>query len=135
MIGVKITKRATLELDALARTFGEERLLREALVEASKPILDAARANIPKKSGLTAGQIKIDDTIPSEAGVVKITVGIPSSKEAGKGSRAFIGRFLEYGTSKMRAQPWLRPANDVHGGEALVRRVIAFLSSRLQRAA
>jgi HK97 gp10 family phage protein len=32
---------------------------------------------------------------------------------------AFYGRFLEFGTAKMAARPFLRPAFDARSGEAL----------------
>lgn len=129
MIGVKVTRNVG-GLEALERTFADERLLKKVMVEEAGPIVDEARRRIPKNTGKTAAEIGIDDKVPSAAGLTTIHVGIPAGSP-----RAFIGRFLEFGTSKMRAQPWLRPANDAQGGEAFTRRVIAKLIGLVRGAA
>ncbi len=137
MINVKVHKGgAVAALDDLARTLGNARHVTEAIVEAAQPIAAAAREEIPRG---TVGSIRTGDQITvwterSEFSA-SVFVGIPGPDVAGKASRSFIGRFLEFGTSKMRAQPWLRPAVDREGGAAFLQRLAAILRAGMKRAA
>jgi len=66
-------------------------------------VASQARAKAPKRSGLLASEIAGEVSI--EKGVVIGRVGV-IKRRAG----AFYWRFIERGTSKMAAHPFLRPA-------------------------
>jgi HK97 gp10 family phage protein len=136
-MGVKVTRgKAVAVFTALERALQDERGLAEAMLTAAQPVAAAARDNIQKLTGQTADQVTA--WIPEEkreAGKVRVLVGIKGPDVLGKESRSFIGRFLEFGTSKMRAFPWLRPATDAQGGASFVARLIAAWKPKLQRAA
>jgi HK97 gp10 family phage protein len=135
--GVKVTKgNALAHFEAIARTLQDERMVAAAMLEAAQPVAAEARSNIQKLTGQTADQVTA--WIPEgkrEIGKVTVLVGIQGPDVLGKESRSFIGRFLEFGTSKMRAYPWLRPARDSHGGAAFVARLKALLFGQMQKAA
>lgn len=137
MFGVKVTntKQATVAFDAIARVFEDEDLLSDAMIEAAEPVAAAMRNNIRKRSGKTAGQITVWRDKGTEAGRVRVLVGVPGPSILGKISRSFIARFLEFGVSGRAAHPWARPAHDAEGGERFTARLVAILRSRLGKAA
>ncbi|SAK63582.1 hypothetical protein AWB80_02885 [Caballeronia pedi] len=120
------------ELDEFLATLPEEvqkSMLTSSLRVAAKPILDQAMLNVlmnfgghPRSSGvlfshITRGKVK------RTGYAARIDVKLKRrSKSPGKvnaringvrkpyGDDPFYGRFLEFGTSKMEAKPWLRPA-------------------------
>ena len=63
-----------------------------------------------------------------ESGATKATYRISWNKK-----RAFYGQFVEYGTSKMLAQPFLRPAYDAKLAEA-VQAVRSRMADEVKRA-
>jgi HK97 gp10 family phage protein len=138
VITVKIHKGgAVAALDDIARTLGNERTVTEAIIEAAQPIAAAAKAEIPRG---VVGPIRSADQITvwtekGKLGFSSVFVGIPGPDVLGKASRAFIGRFLEFGTSKMKAHPWLRPAVDREGGASFMQRLAAILTRGMKRAA
>ncbi len=71
---------------------------------------DRARAKVPVRSGLTKSDI--DYEVDARALVVEGRIGIPKGK-----GHAFYGYFVEVGTSKMGARPFLRPAVSENGAE------------------
>ena len=85
--------------------------MKKALVAASKPIVDYAVGGAPVASGALASTIK--------------AVPMPSTSVAHERVRIqphpklWYGRFQEYGTSKMAAHPFLRPALDAGKDEAI----------------
>ncbi|OWQ56401.1 hypothetical protein CEE60_02700 [Stenotrophomonas maltophilia] len=106
-------------------------------------IRDDARRRAPKASGLMASQIvtrRANARNRTRAGVGKggeyFTVGVKSGRRrkyantkrnqrrgrAGKSyvdrGWAYYWRFLEFGTKKLRAQPFLTPAGEAKGPEA-----------------
>jgi HK97 gp10 family phage protein len=120
------------ELDAFLATLPEEvqrSMLSGALRDAAQPILTQAIVNVhnlfsgkPRSSGVLASHItrsKYKRT--ALAARVNVTLKRPrgaASKAPQRingvwkpyGEDPFYGRFLEFGTSKMRARSWLRPA-------------------------
>lgn len=114
--------------------------VRRALAKAANIIKDAAIARAPVRSGNLQEHIAIlRDRRPAAAGASeRYMVGIRggsrttyanSAKNRRKGlagktyekqGPAFYGRFLELGTSKMRPQPFLRPAFNENAQEAIV---------------
>lgn len=71
----------------------------EALQEAAKVMQQATESGAPVRTGNLKGRIQISDV---ENGEIQVYVD-----QQGK---AYYGYFLEYGTSKMRAQPFMGPA-------------------------
>ena len=101
---------------------------REALVEATaagtKVIIDGAQRRAPKDTGKGAESIHASVTERSRFGVTQ-TIG-PSKN-------AFYMRFVEFGTVKMTARPFLRPALDEER-DATIREVGRKLWERILRA-
>lgn len=84
-------------------------VLSDALQAAAKIIQESASQKAPRRTGTLASNI--------EVGKVNLTASggeIP----VGPNKKAFYGMFVEVGTSKMRAQPYLRPAIDESKGAA-----------------
>jgi len=113
-------------LDSLVAQFEDVQTMNRVAMEAAGPLADAAREIIHKKTGRTAAQIAIVDDQAASPGTFRVFVLV-------KGNRAFIGALLEgeFGSSKRKAYPWLRPANDREGGERLMSRFATILSGRL----
>jgi len=91
-----------------------KRIENKALLAAAKPILDAAVANAPVKSGKGQAGLKIG-RIKSKGDTKTVLIGI------GKGdiSEIFYMKFHEFGTSKMPAHPFLQPAYESKKAEAI----------------
>ena len=77
--------------------------LEEAVLEALDPIRAAAVANAPRDTGELARSINVQITSKSADFI-----------EAEVGSSAFYASFIELGTAKAAAQPFLRPATDAN---------------------
>ena len=77
------------------------RALRKGMRQGANVIRDDARARAPKKSGLLKRSIRTRER-RGDVGNIRFDIEVRQ--------RAFYGRFLEYGTSKMSAKPFLRPA-------------------------
>jgi HK97 gp10 family phage protein len=127
------------KLDLLPDRIGRNAMKR-ALRKGAKPIRDAARANAkqlddPETSESIAKNITVQSANrrreKTEGGPV-MRVGVLGGardmrahgefKGAGKGNPGgdtFYWRFLEFGTSKMAAHPFMRPAMASAGGAAM----------------
>lgn len=83
------------------------RLENKALKNAAEPVLEDARATnaFNDKSGKLRKGLKISN-IKKKDGVKYVLVGVDKSDN----SKIFYGKFLEFGTSKMAARPFLQPA-------------------------
>lgn len=92
-----------------AEILEDEGAIRDVAHAALRPVADQMYADIHKRSGDTADDIRIGDE-PSGPGIIRVGVGF--------GKRGHIARFLEYGTAHMRAYPFVRPAYDSIGGAA-----------------
>lgn len=79
--------------------------LKAALRIAGKPVVKAARAKAPKDTGAMAKSIKLR---------VMTRTRVPAAVSIGPDSDHYYGMFLERGTSKIAAKPFLRPAWDAH---------------------
>lgn len=131
----------------------EKKMAYGALMGAATPILDQAKQNIRsnfgdsvrytgtleramvrgrnRRTGYTARvDIKIRRARTRGRMVKTGAGGRPVIKE--HGDDAFYGRFLEFGTSKMPAYPFLRPAANVKAGEA-ARRFRDTLTKRMAK--
>ncbi|APM39929.1 HK97-gp10 family putative phage morphogenesis protein [Clostridium kluyveri] len=81
------------------------RLENKALKNAAEPVLEDAKANVPVRTGKLKKGLKITN-VKKEEGVKYILVGV----DRGDNSEIFYGKFIEFGTSKMSARPFLQPA-------------------------
>lgn len=104
--GLKELDRALQELAWPAA----RRALRKGMRQGANVIRDEARAKAPLDTGLLKRQIRTRERSEQE-GNMRFAVEIPRS--------VFYGRFIEYGTSKMPAKPFLRPAAEGKTEEAV----------------
>lgn len=120
------------ELDAFLATLPEEiqrSMLSGSLRDAAKPVMDQAALNVltlfggsPRSSGVLFSHItrskykrtgyaaRVNVTIKRPRGAAAKSPQIINGVRKPYGHDAFYGRFLEFGTSKMPARSWLRPA-------------------------
>lgn len=138
---IRVTAKVTrtgVGLDGILRAFEDQQQLNRDAIEAAEPVLAAARANIRKKTGKTHDQITAWANEEAPMGSFGIFVGIPGPAILGSASRHWIGRLLEegkrleFGSSKRRAFPWLRPAKD-QAGPQLMRRFAEITRRRIGR--
>lgn len=113
---VKITGAKELDnaLSMLPKRIGRKILL-QALRLGAKPMLGEARNSIRVDSGLTKKDIKIRAVPAKESSAPAVAIAGSNAKSG----RAYIMRFLELGTSKMPARPFLRPAFDNNAEQTL----------------
>lgn len=110
MITAKVEGLNQLHLKLAMMEIRLDEALEESLVKAAKPIEDYAVGAAPIRTGALARSI-ITKPMKSAAGHAQVRIG---PKWAVFGShRVEYGRFQEFGTSKMAAQPFMRPAFDV----------------------
>lgn len=81
------------------------RLENQALKNAAEPVLQDAKTNVLVKTGKLKKGLKISN-IKKKNGIKYIQVGV----DRGDNSEVFYGKFIEFGTSKMAARPFLQPA-------------------------
>lgn len=115
--GLKELDRAVRRLDSKTRGTA----LKKAMRAAGKIILDDARARVPvrsdgrEKPGRGPGFLRKNIRVSITANRRQVRARIRHTKDA------FYGRFLELGSSHQSARPFLRPALDRKGPEALAR--------------
>lgn len=95
-----------VKLEKLERDVSREEI-EAALLLAAQPVVDAARANAPVRSG------NLRDSIRSEV------VDDEGKPEVRVGTNLFYGRYQEFGTKRLAARPFLRPALDEKRAEAI----------------
>lgn len=78
-------------------------VLESAVTEGGRVVADEAGPNAPKLTGVLGESIEVETTQSSRT-IASVVVGFLK--------RAFYGKFQELGTSKMAANPFLRPAFD-----------------------
>jgi HK97 gp10 family phage protein len=83
------------------------RLENKALKNAAEPVLEDAKSTnaFNDKSGKLRKGLKISN-IKNKEGMKYVLVGVDKSDN----SKIFYGKFLEFGTSKISARPFLQPA-------------------------
>ena len=93
------------ELEKKLSSLGEkgEEISDKALDKGAQILLQEAQKRARKRTGLLRSEIKIQRR-QTNKGKKYVQVGIST------GSKAFYAKFLEFGTSKMSAKPFLRPA-------------------------
>jgi HK97 gp10 family phage protein len=85
-----------------------KKIVRTALRDGAKLILEAAKANVPVATGALRDSLKVRAMRKR-----RFTYGIMVATAAGwfKGEQ-FYGAFVEFGTSRLAARPFVRPAFD-----------------------
>lgn len=91
-----------------------KKLVRQSLRKAAKPILAVARTKCPVDTGTLKKSIKIR-AMRRKKNSFGVLVGTALKWFTGD---TFYGAFVEFGTSKMSARPFMRPAFDEKKGEA-----------------
>ena len=83
------------------------RLENKALKNAAEPVLEDAKATnaFNDRSGKLRKGLKVTN-VKKKEGVKYILVGIDKSDN----SKIYYGKFIEFGTSKMPARPFMQPA-------------------------
>lgn len=109
-------------IDALSQ-IASESVLRQATVAAARVIFDEVKLRAPvgkgsegKSGGHPSGFLR--DSILIAYDKEKSAEGLRASYLITWSKDAFYGRFLEFGTSKMAARPFLRPAYEAKKQEA-----------------
>jgi HK97 gp10 family phage protein len=124
------------EMEAFLRTLPDDiarKMLRSSLMGAARPIMRQAQANVqqtfgnsPRYTGTLAAGIVRGRAKTGLAARVDVKLKKPRSKAKAtvngvkkqSGDDPFYGRFLEFGTSKMPARPFLKPAGMAKQDEA-----------------
>lgn len=122
LTGLEETQRAIRGLGE----FGSHEVMLAAIKPSANELAEKMRSTIPRRTGLTAEDIKVRESSDSkDGGKVELQVG------GGRGSRgrAFIMRFMEFGTFNQPARPFMRPAWDQVRGH-----LIADVTARLRPA-
>lgn len=87
----------------------QKKVVKKAMRKGMKPVLDEVKQNVPVDTGATKKDIKIRAGKRSRD---RIEVQVSSKNDN------YIPKFLEYGTSKMQARPFYRPAFESKGEQA-----------------
>lgn len=85
-----------------------DNLIRQAVYEAFKPALKAIRALCPVKTGTLRDSIQIEVRRNSNGGYTALIV----CNQGDFLGLTFYAAFIEYGTLKLPAQPFMRPGFD-----------------------
>lgn len=109
--GVTVKILGQQELESALNQLGAraEAVLEEAVLAGAEVIRDEASNRAPRRTGRLAKNI-VAEVVEKSATGVAVKVG--PSKEV------FYGRFVEFGTSKMRSQPFLYPTLEAKKAEA-----------------
>lgn len=111
MANVRVEIEGWEELEAKLKALGEkinaQEVMEEALMAGGVIVQEAITFFAPVDTGQLGGSIEI-----SKKGREKHSIRI------GPTGAGFYGRFQEYGTSKMAAQPFMRPAFDATAAAA-----------------
>ena len=140
-IQITTTVHGLKELEAALKDLGSEvagkngGLVRTALMGAALPVLRTAQSMVPRDTGalhdaITRSRQKNVD--PELHANEAIDVGLFSR---GKGKRVFHGEFVEFGTSRMPARPFLRPAleSNINESVGLFRKKLAMGIERVAK--
>lgn len=119
MAGASVKLLGAKGLEKALRELGPKvgrKVLRQALKKGGDPILADAKANAPVKTGLLRDSLKVRAGKRVKKGRVTRTV---QTKEGDFKGQTYYSAFHEYGTSKMRARPFMRPAWDRNKARSL----------------
>ncbi len=107
-----------------------KKVIKGALREAAKMILKVAKQKVPVDTGALKKDLKVR-AMKRKKGRYGVLIGTAAGWGKGK---TFYGAYLEFGTSKRPAKPFLRPAFD-ETKEAVIRRLKRRLKVGIERAA
>ncbi|MDD1979004.1 HK97-gp10 family putative phage morphogenesis protein [Pseudomonas tussilaginis] len=104
------------DLNQLAHSLANK-VVRDAVVAGARVARDKARSNAPVRSGklkksLEAVRVKQGESPGAAAAGVRVRRGRKGKGDQDPTEAPFYWKFLEHGTSKMRAHPFIRPAWD-----------------------
>lgn len=94
----------------------------------AKPLVDAAKANVPVDTANLKKSIGINRKKTKDKSQVWFTV---SPRKGGKND-GFYGHMVEFGTSKMAAQPFMRPAFESQDRES-IEAAKEYMASRIDK--
>lgn len=94
----------------------EKKVIRAAVRKGANIIRDKARSYVPVDTGDLKKSITVSGA-KYKKGTIALAIKPRNNKK--KGVTVFYGRFIEYGTSKMAAKPYMRPAYDEAEKEVL----------------
>ena len=109
--------RETIAALGLMETALEKKVLRTAMREAARPILEHAKAHAPVRTGLARRSLKIRAIKRTRKGNVGVVV---QTRDGDFKGDAFYVSFYEYGSSHQPARPFMRGAFDTQKGQALL---------------
>lgn len=125
--GVSELRRAFAELpEKLAK-----KVIRQSIRKGLKPIQAEAQRLAPVREGLLKKRIKIRAFTKRKRGIIGLEIRVGQGDFLGK---TFYAAMVEFGTSKMPARPYMRPAFDTKGNEALAL-VMALIRYGIEREA
>ena len=122
------------ELIANMRAFPEKlenKVIKKAVRSGAVIVRDKARGYVATDTG----NLKKSITIISEKakpGTIKFSIK-PIKRKAKSARDPFYGKFVELGTSKMPARPYMRPAYD-EAGDDVIERVIDTINKNIREA-
>ena len=112
---------ATINTEALLKALNQfpkniqNNVLVGAVRAGAKPLVDAARANVPVDTGNLKKSIGINRKRTKDKSTVWFTV----SPRKGEPNDGFYGHMIEFGTSKIAAQPFMRPAFEAQDNQSI----------------
>lgn len=112
MARVRVHVDGLKEAEKALRALGPQvarRVLRKAVQAGANRVLYSAQLKAPHDTGLLLSTLVARTGTSKKKGRVSARVGMKAGDFKGE---AFYGSFLEYGTAKMEARPYLRPAFD-----------------------
>lgn len=107
----------------------EKKVLRAAVRQGANIVRDKAREFVRKDTENLKKSIIVSGA-KGKPGTIAYRIKPITRK---KGKAVFYGYFLEYGTSKMAAKPFMRPAYD-EAGEDVINKVIDTVKSKIDEA-
>lgn len=108
----------------------EKRVIRAAVRQGANIIKGKAQNYVRVDEGDLKKSIKVKG-VRGKPGTIAFVIRPTSNKK--KGKNVFYGRFQEFGTSKMAAKPFMRPAYD-EAGQDVIDKVINTIKSKLDEA-
>ena len=94
----------------------EKKILRRSVRKGANVVKKTAQLYVPVREGKLKKSIKVIG-IKAKPGVIAFKVRPTGNKK--RGVSVFYDRFVEFGTSKMAAQPYMRTAYDEAGEDVL----------------
>jgi HK97 gp10 family phage protein len=121
------------ELDAALSALPDEMQaapVRAGLKAVGKYLAEGMASRAPRDSDVEGVTLAEEIVFEPKVSMAKDTAAVI----VGPSKRAFYGRFLEFGTEKMRAQPFMRPTLD-EDGQGAVAVFATHMKAGLERAA